>query len=225
MSRERYYGLISSLPWLAHFSEAEYLPITEKQLSGRLSGLTARHRLELDLAAALTLWPRQPRERTTDYLTERYNRKLSLITHPSLRDFVEYRTGLRTVVVALRMRYKGESPQPGIAWGVGHWTRKISAYWNDRDFRMGSVYPWIDPALRLLDQADALGLERLLFDAIWRELNVIEGRTHFGFERVFSFYFKWEIVRRWLAHDASVATNRFQTLITEVIRDHEQLFA
>jgi hypothetical protein len=90
---------------------------------------------------------------------------------------------------------------------------------------MGSVFPWIEQARVLVDNSSAMDLEWLLLDATWRQLNMVENQSNFGFERVVAFVFKWEIVKRWLSYDADVAKNRFQSLITEVIRDHEQLFA
>lgn len=221
----KYYGLIGALPRLPHFEAAEYLPITELQLTSRLTALTDQHRAELDAAANLMLWPRQPMERNVPFLVNRYGKAMQVIHDPALRDFVEYRLGMRTVVVALRMRRKQEAPQAGVPWGVGRWSRMIAAHWDDTDFRLGSIYPWIEPARGLLERSDALGLERLLLDATWRELGVIESRTPFGFERVFAFLFKWDIVKRWLTYDAEAAKQRFQGLITEVLRDHEQLFA
>ena len=225
MGAAKYYGLVGSLPWLPHFEAAEFVPITEMQVASRLSALSDAHRRELDAAASLLLWPRQPRERPAEFLLERYAQVVTQIETPALREYVEYRMGQRTVVVALRMRRQGQSPRAGEAWGVGRWARKIAAHWDDTDFRMGAVYPWIDRARNLLDETDALGLERLQLDAVWQQLTRIESMSPFGFERVFAFVFKWDIVRRWLTYDANLAKDRFQSLITEVIRDHEQLFA
>lgn len=221
----RYYGLVGALPRLPYFEDAEYLPITELQLTSRLTALSDEHRAQLDAAANLMLWPRQPMERNVPFLLKRYGKVMEVVHDPALRDFVEFRLGLRTVVVALRMRRLQESPQAGVPWGVGRWARKVAAHWDDTDFRLGNIYPWIETARNLLEQGDALALERLLLDATWRELNSIESRTPFGFERVFAFFFKWDILRRWLAYDADAAKARFQGLITEVLRDHEQLFA
>ncbi len=225
MSEAKYYGLVASLPWLPHFEVAEYVPITEMQVASRLTALSDAHRRELDAAASLLMWPRQPRERPAEFLVERYGQVIPQIDNPALREYVEYRMGQRTVVVALRMRREGRSPRAGEAWGAGRWARKIAAHWDDTDFRLGAAYPWIDSARSLLHEADALGLERLLLDAVWQQLTRIESASPFGFERVFAFVFKWDIVRRWLSYDTMVAKDRFQSLITEVIRDHEQLFA
>lgn len=225
MSRGRYYALIGSLPHLPHFESAEYLPITEMQIASRLTLLTAQHRRELDTAATLMFWLRQPRERSTEYLVERYVKAMEEIDNPGLRAFIEFRLGLRTAVVALRMRRAGEAPQAGVPWGVGRWTRKIAAHWDDVDFRLGAVYPCLPRAREFLETGNALGLERLLLDTVWKELTIFEASTPFGFERVFAFVFKWDIVKRWLGYDPEIAKTRFQELTKEAMGDHQNIFA
>jgi len=222
---ETYYSLIASLPRLEHFERAEFLPITWQQLESRLRSLTPEHLHQIEAASSIMLWHRQPRGHTTRQLAERYSRALAEISDPCLKDFAEYRMGLRSVVIALRMRRRGESPDPDEPWSVGRWTMPIAAHWDDADFGLGAVFPWIDQARGYIEASNAMGLERLLLDAIWQPLSAIEGLSPFGFERVIAFVFKWDIVKRWLSYDADIATERFQSLITEVIRDHEQLFA
>jgi hypothetical protein len=51
---------------------------------------------------------------------------------------------------------------------------------------------------------------------IWQRLSLIAESNRFGFEAVFAFVFKWDILQAWLARDAAKATGRFQELIKEV---------
>jgi hypothetical protein len=222
---ESYYALIASLPRLEHFERAEFLPITWQQLDSRLRGLTPDHLRQIEAAESIMLWHRQPRGRTTRQLADRYSRAFKEITDPCLKDLAEYRMGLRSVVIALRMRRRGEAPVAGEPWSVGRWTVPIGTHWDAADFGLGAVFPWIDQARRCIETGDAMRLERLLLDATWQRLSAIEGLSSFGFERVIAYVFKWDIAKRWLSYDAEQATERFQSLITEVIRDHEQLFA
>jgi hypothetical protein len=60
---------------------------------------------------------------------------------------------------------------------------------------------------------------------VWRRLSALEALQPFSFESVFAFVFKWDCVKRWLSYDADEAKENFQELATEVIRDHQQLFA
>ena len=50
---EAYYTLVASLPRLAHFERAEWLPLSRKQLDQRLSMLVPEDAVQLRLAEAL----------------------------------------------------------------------------------------------------------------------------------------------------------------------------
>ena len=58
----------------------------------------------------------------------------------------------------------------------------------------------------------------------WDRLARIGEQSPFGFEPVFSFVFRWDILQRWLSYDAEAGKARFQELISEVTREHQQLF-
>ena len=73
--------------------------------------------------------------------------------------------------------------------------------------------------------ARAVDLERLLMNTIWRKLARVGDAIPFGFEQVFAFVFQWDMVQRWLSYDAEAGKTRFQELISEVTREHQQLFA
>ena len=77
----------------------------------------------------------------------------------------------------------------------------------------------------MLEAGDALGLERLLMDAVWTRLGRIADRSPFGFEPVIAFVFRWDILQRWLSYNAELAKTRFQELVAEVTREQQQLFA
>ncbi len=225
MAKVRYYALVASLPRLVHFEQAEYVPVTRKQLESRLRALAPDHLHQIHAASALLRWRNQPANRTAKDLAAHYGRVMAIVTEPALHEFVELVVGQRTAVAALRMRRRGETPQPGDTWGAGRWTRNIQAHWDDEDLGMGAVFPWLGQARQLVAAQDALGIERLLSEVAWSKLTEIEGRTAFGFERIIGFVFKWELVTRWLGFNAESAKTRFQELLAEVIRDHQQIFA
>ena len=62
-------------------------------------------------------------------------------------------------------------------------------------------------------------LDSLMMNIIWQRLSRIAESNRFGFEAVFAFVFKWDILQAWLARDASKAKSRFQELIKEVKND------
>ena len=226
MGMEPYYTLVSSLPVLPHFSEAEWLPLSRKGLDQRLSMLHPEHAVQLRLAEELVKWQRQPISRTTSQVSEIFRRALPQITDPSLREFVEYRMAQRTALVALRRKRLGLSKPAGHeTWGVGPWVSLVSTSWDRVDLGLGHLLPWLEEAASLLDSGSALELERLLMEAVWTRLGRIAERSVFGFEPVIGFVFRWDILQRWMTYDAEKGNARFQELVAEVTRDQQQLFA
>lgn len=226
MTAPAYYTLVASLPHLPHFELAEWLPLSRKQLDQRLAMLAPAHAAQLQCAERLVQWQRQPITRTSEQVAGAYAEVLALCTHPALREHVEYRMTQRTALVALRRRRRGLGPPAaGEVWGVGPWVRRIAAAWDRADLGIGHHFPWIGEAAKLLEAGDARGLERLLMDAVWTRLGRIAEGAPFGFEAVLAFVFRWDILQRWLAYDATAARIRFEELIAEVTRDHRKLFA
>jgi hypothetical protein len=53
-------------------------------------------------------------------------------------------------------------------------------------------------------------------DVTWRWLGRCGERNMFGFEAVFSYVFKWDILQAWLVRDADKAKARFTKLVDQV---------
>ena len=226
MPGQTYYTLVASLPALVHFDRAEWLPLSRKQVDQRLSMLVEEDAGQLRLAEGLVKWQRQPITRTTEQMLTGYRLVMQRASNPGLRDFIDFRMGQRTALVALRRKRRGMGPPaPGEVWGVGPLVQRIQGAWDASDLGVGNLFPWLERARKLLDDGDALELDRLLMDAVWQRLSRTGDAHPFGFEQVFSFLFRWDIVQRWLSHDPDAAKTRFQELIAEVTRDHQQLFA
>jgi hypothetical protein len=92
----------------------------------------------------------------------------------------------------------------------------IRRHWDTPDFGLQPLYPWLPEARELMTAGDARGLERLLMGLAWRWLTQCAERNMFGFESVFSYVFKWDILQAWLVCDADRAKNRFAELVDEV---------
>ncbi|MGI9590705.1 MAG: DUF2764 family protein [Myxococcota bacterium] len=226
MATRSYYTLVASLPSLPHFEQAEFLTLSRKQLEQRLTMLTPEDLGQLRLAEGLCLWQRQPITRTTEQMIIGYRIFQQHATNESLRDFVDLRMGQRTALVALRRRRRGLGPPAADeVWGVGPAVRRIAASWDSADLGLGPAFAWVERARTLLEEGNAIELERMLMESAWQRLSRIADSVPFGFEQVFAFVFRWDIEQRWLTWDADAAKNRFQELITEVTRDHQQLFA
>jgi hypothetical protein len=221
MAADNYTTLVVSLPYLPPFGKAERLPITRLRLQQRLNILSADHAQQLANAETLISWrPSLVKPKSDQDMVARYRQLLQNTTHPALRDFVAFRIDQQTVVSALRLREAGLDVEAFAQLAIpSRWTHYIIVHWSDADFKLGFMYSWLPEALRLLKAHDASGLDRLLMTAVWQYLNRISDSNPFGFEAVFAFVFKWDILQAWFARDPIKAKSRFQDIITEVRND------
>jgi len=218
---EQYITLAFSLPYLPPFEKAERSPITRLRLEQRLHILKPEDARQLAIAEALVSWRLSLAKPKTDKdMVLRCHAALQEISHPALREFIEFRIDQQAILAALRQRHAGFGSSVLEQFkGASRWARFIASHWDDPDFKLAAVYPWISEARSYLEANDACGLDRLLMSIIWQRLSRIAESNRFGFEAVFAFVFKWDILQAWLARDAVKAKSRFQELIKEVKND------
>jgi hypothetical protein len=221
--KRRYYQLVASLPALPYFRRTRLLPLSRRRLEERIALLHPDDLADLIRAESLVSWRRQPVTRTTEEIAAIYDEVMSETRNRALKYIIEFRMNMRTVMVALRIKRKGLGAPSG-CWGVGPYTRMIESRWAEPEFGLAAVFPWIPEARELLDQGDAMELEGSMMDRSWQRLNRIAEAHPFGFEQVFAFAIKWDILHRWLSYDAEKARQRFEELILEVTSDHQDLF-
>ncbi|MGZ4957848.1 MAG: DUF2764 family protein [Methylomonas sp.] len=214
---KEYYTVVSSLPHLPYFAAAERLPLSRLRLEQRLRMLDAAESEQIFQAEWLVGWrPAIGKFRKGSEIAARYKTALQNITEPVLREFVEYRLDMQTLLAALRIRQAGLDPQQVPGWGIGRWVKHIEAHWEMADFRLGTIYPWLPAAGNHLATANAIALDRLLMETVWRRLSRLGDVNPFGFGAITAFVFKWDILQAWLLRDANAAKQRFQILIEEI---------
>jgi len=218
---ESYTTLVASLPYLPPFEKAERSPITRLRLEQRLHILEPEDARQLALAEALVSWRLSLAKPKTDKeMVLRCRPALQEISQPALHEYVEFRIDQQTILAGLRQRNAVfESSFLEQVNGVSRWANTIASHWDHPDFKLATVYPWIPDARSFLEANDASGLDRLMMNIIWQRLSHIAEGNRFGFEAVFAFVFKWDILQAWLARDAGKAKSRFQELIKEVKND------
>jgi hypothetical protein len=213
-----YYDLVASLPHLPHFERVERLPITRLRLDQRLRLLKPAHADQLIRAQSLVRWRPDRLLGKTDaaQVAEHAALMASQLEQP-LREYADFRMDQKTLLAALRRKQNDLGlPQPSTAWGVGPRVRDVQTHWDQPDFHLALLYPWLPQAKDLLAAGDARGLERLLMNWAWQRLDRYAEQKAFGFEAVFSYYFKWDILRAWLVCDSEKAKTRFTDLIDQV---------
>jgi hypothetical protein len=220
MIRREYYTLIASLPPLKKFDQAERLPINMERLRERLTILGQEDAKLVDSVASFIIWHRQPMERSDKEMFVVYKQLIESIDNPMIKEMINLRIDIRTIVVALRRRYRGlPAPKSGELWGMGRWVQHIEKYWDDQNLRLAAVYPWIPQVREYLENGNALELERLQMNQVWEGVDRLEDQNYFGIDVIFSYLFKWDMMQRWLANDVESAKVRFDELVSEVISD------
>ena len=220
MIRREYYTLIASLPPLKKFDQAERLPINMERLRERLTILGQEDAKLVDSVASFIIWHRQPMERSDKEMFVVYKQLIESIDNPMIKEMINLRIDIRTIVVAIRRRYRGlPAPKSGELWGMGRWVQHIEKYWDDQNLRLAAVYPWIPQVLEYLENGNALELERLQMNQVWEGVDRLEDQNYFGIDVIFSYLFKWDMMQRWLANDVESAKIRFDELVSEVISD------
>lgn len=217
-SRTHYEALVASLPYLPRFDRTGRLPINAERLQGRLRMLS-----EADaalLAQAVRVIEAAPEPTPTlaaaSALLEDWQELLEHSHEPALRALLRFHADVRTVLSALRRRRLGLPPFPLPYWPAAPWMRHVVLHWDDPEFKLAPVFPWIGEARGLLQSGNGLALERLLGELEWRLLDSLGEPRPFSFAAVLAYRFKWGLLQRWLAYDEAKGQDRFEHLIAEV---------
>jgi hypothetical protein len=218
-----YHMLISSLPALPPRFDVERLPITFERLQGRLRMLEPEDAEEIERLLAVLRWVNQFEEPSDAAVVQRYNALMQDITNPLGHAILAYEMDVRMIAVALRCRRRG-LPLPTV--GIGQWFDHIRYNFNQPDFKLGQVFPWIPEAERLLAQGELLTLYRqYVLGATWAYLKKRAEDYYFSFEAVVLYIARWDIIRRWLQLQAERGREIFATLVTEALGAYANIYS
>ena len=224
----KYVTLMASLPPLGQLFEAKQTPISLLKLESRLKLLSEKDAILLNQIASLIAWSQQPMERSDPQFIAEAKRFFEEVRNPTLREVVEYRLNLRTIIAALRRRYRGESNPPlGQPWGIGRWVNYIEHHWTEPGFHLEVIFPWVLEANSLLNAKNSVALERLQFEVNWKMLERVGAGHYFDFEAVVLYQMRWSMVDRWTRYNGhgEVAVERFRKLVDEGMEKYRELFA
>ncbi len=221
-----YYMLVASLPHLPPLFAANKLPMSRERLEGRLAMLSEDDRRELSVIEDLMHWDRVPLDTSDHEVVERAEKVIPTLRYERLRQVATWRMEIRTVVAALRRRAAGV-PVGELEenWGYGRWVWHIEQNWGRPDFGLANAVPYIVPFQQLIEQRDALALERAILDTVIKELARVADMHHFDFESVALYVLRWDIIARWTGHDQQRAQERFDRLVDEGLGEYADLFA
>ncbi len=213
-----YYDLIASLPHLPYFVQANRLPITERQLLQRLGPLTPDHARQLKQAQPLVAWRIDRAMQVSDAdLVKGYSQLAAEHFDSHLMDYVSFRMEMLTLLWGLRHKLADLTiPEKSVVMTLSPCARWMHSHWGQADFGLAYAHPWLPQAANMISQADAQGLERQLIDLCWNWLSRCAEQNYFRFADVMAYVFRWDMLRAWLACDATQAKVRFTELVDEV---------
>ena len=221
----KYAMLITSLPYLKPVFPDKSLPISKIQLEKRLALLSDEDSKALDLIQKIVHWDYMPLERKDTEIVEYAQERMTEL-HGTIRDIVQWRLNLRTVMAALRRRQRGfDVPDKNEKWGFSYLVDHIVRHWNEPDFGLSRQYPWIQQARDLLAKPDFLSLERLILTVVWDYLTKASQNHYFDFEAVVLYVLRWNILERWIGYDSGEALKRFDELVYEGLKSAKDILA
>ena len=222
----KYYTLVASLPHLPPLFAANKPPVSRERLQNRIDMLLEEDRRELTTIQDLMHWDRLPLDFCDREIVEKADRVIPNLRSDRLKQVATWRMEIRTVVAGLRRRAAGgAAPVAAEQWGYGRWTWHIERNWNRPDFGLGTAVPYVVPFQQLIEQKDALGLERALLNTVYTELNRVADLHYFDFESVALYVLRWDIIARWTGQDQDRAQERFDGLVQEGIGEYADLFS
>ncbi len=226
MSARRYYQLVASLPALpAHFTAARERPISRLQLERRLALLDPEDAQQLAAVEDLLQWDRLTLEHSDADVLARARATMPALRVPGLRRIVRDRLELRTAMAALRRRLAGdEAPGRHEPWGFGRWVDHMRRHWHEPNLGMDHVMPWVPDAHALMADGDYAGLERLLLDEVWRQLERASHGHYFDLAAVVIYVLRGTLVARWVTYSGPSALTRFERMAAEGLGSHRNLF-
>ena len=166
-------------------------------------------------------WGRQFEEPDDAAVVKRYDELMQGVTNQLVREVLTTGMDVRMITAASRRRRRGLGP-PTI--GIGRWVEHIRYHFNQPDFGLAHVFPRIAEYERMFDQGDVLKLYRSLLEAVWTDLKRRAESYYFSFEAVVLYVARWDILRQWQELQAERGQSIFETLVTEALRDHTNIY-
>ncbi|MGY0217570.1 DUF2764 family protein [Endozoicomonadaceae bacterium StTr2] len=213
MADTAYYTLLTSLPHIDSLFNSRITPISRFQLDRRLSMLPQADRDTLVNIENLLHWDHLDNDVDEERLIRLAEKLRQQIPSQTLRDLVDWRLDMRTVVSALRRRHQGEAAPTQPKWSYGSRYEYIRSHWNAPTLGLAGAFPWIPTVNECLRTRDHVTLEKTLLEAVWKQLEHLSTRHRFDFEAVVIYVLRWNLVSRWTSYDENKAESRFRQLV------------
>lgn len=197
----QFYMVASSLPRMnASFKIAEP-PILRFQLEKRLK-LLPEETLRLLFAIELLVWSSWFMPKQSVIETRKLYQNILEAKSPFIMDIINWYLDLRSILAAMRMRKeKKEPPKDPQNYWITRWEHQLIQKWDEPDFGLKSVYPWIPKITNFIEKNDPASVEEFLLTHIWNYLSSMEASHYFDFKAITVYLLRWNIVNYWSKFD------------------------
>ena len=219
MAENTYYTLLTSLPHIDSLFDSKITPISRLQLDRRLSMLSNEDKETLITVEQLMQWSHLDHEVKEEALIKLASRLMSELTSKTLRELVEWRLDVRTVVASLRRKVRGNQAPTVSRWSYGTRYAYMRRNWSSPTLGLQGAFPWILDAVECLDKKEHKKLEKILLHAVWQKLDLLGTQHRFDFEAVVIYVLRWGLVASWTAHNGDEAITRFKELTELALGD------
>lgn len=218
----RYYMLVCSLPALPVRFDGERLPISPERLRERLRLLHPDDAREIEALRDVLEWNEGFAETTDGEVVRHYRERMARIHDPLLARIAATAVDTRMIGAALRHRRRGLGPPQ--VW-MGQWSDHLRRHFAEPGFRLAHAYPRLERLRQLLEEGDALGFHRLLLEGTWAWLRRQADEHFFDLGAVALWVARWNIIHHWQQLEAERGRAVFETLVTEALGEHADVYA
>lgn len=214
-----YLTLMTSLPRHGRQFKVKQTPISRMQLVKRLKLLPEPENKYLDQLIDL-VWNSWFSLELPLSETMKQAKPLLALNNPFINEIISWFFDIRSLFVALRLRKTHTSPplSPKDYWHT-RWSRRLITNWDQPDFNLIHVYPWIVDVNTKMSNNKTDEVEDILLMQIWNHLNVIEVRHFFDFEALIIYVLRWNIVNYWSQFNEKKARQHIVALSDKIITD------
>lgn len=213
----QFYTVASSLPRLNNSFKVSAAPISRAQLEKRLNLLPLKEAGFLfDLEKLVwTSWF-MPKMQVIEAV--KLHQKIMSNEEPWICQIVDWYLDLRSIFAALRMRHdKKETPKnPNELW-ICTRAMKLIHHWDEPDFGLKAVYPWIPNIAAAIEHHDVLVVEEFLLNHIWLYLSCCEQSHYFDLEYLVIYLLRWNVVNYWAQFNENKAPALIDKLCMELL--------
>lgn len=213
-----YYTLVASLPSLPPHFDVDRTPVSRPRLQQLLRQLTEEDADTIHQLASFFSWDRQLIDFSEEDIQRRYE-ALMQSRHSLIREIVNLRINVRTIVAALRLRKDGLGPPKA----AGELVEPIRRNWNHPTFGLGLRHRWMEPFFARMSEGKIVAAERVLFEFTWQTWSRLAAQYTFSFEAIPLYLARWEIIDRWSSLDATTGRTRMDQLAREALGEYAAL--